>query len=91
MKDWLSHCRSFAGIDTIQLWTQPAEIARAIEATLACMAEAGDVEPDWAAADEGYPISRVQGWAAIHKPGVIVDPLAYELAAYWYAAHGTGL
>jgi hypothetical protein len=88
LKDRLSHLRHFGGIDTLPLWNQPAETARAFQAALDCMAEAGDVEPDWAAADEDYPISRIQGWAAIHKPGVIVCELAYELAADWYPTHG---
>ena len=89
IKDWLSHCRSFAGIDTIRLWNQPAETARGFEGALACMTEAGEVEPDWAAADD-YPLATVQAWTAMNRPGVIVDPLDYEMAAAWYATHGAG-
>jgi hypothetical protein len=89
LRDWLSRSRHYGGSDTIQLWQQPAETARAFDAALACMAEAGDVEPDWSAAD-AYPIERVQAWCAMSRPGIVVAALAYELAAEWFTTYGTG-
>jgi hypothetical protein len=89
LRDWLSHSRHFGGVDTLQLWQQPAETARAVEAALACMAETGDVEPDWSAA-EGFDLNRVQAWCAMSRPGVIVGELAYEFAVEWFATYGAG-
>lgn len=82
LKDRLSHCRTFAGIDTIRMWTQPAETARGFEAVLACMVDYGD-------GAEELPLEHIQGWAALNRPGVIVGDLEYQLASEWFASFGT--
>jgi hypothetical protein len=80
---WLSGAGDVEGVDTLQLWAEPAETARSFLAALQCFLD----YPGPGDAAEVLTLEHVAGSAAVHAPGVILNELSFTMARKWFDSH----
>ncbi len=86
------------GHSTLELWNQTIVTARSIEAVVDCLVahappdDFDDTIAQWQGIDPlDLNLDYVQAWAAVHRPGVLITPLAHALGQDWYDVNGVGL